>query len=540
MRYLRAFANHSVENEGMRLVCALSMLVAAVCSFGQIPKDNPVVDRAITLGKVGLTGETGSGVSPLKFKPSGGRIYIDEFVKEFADDKDGRDGLKAVIEAGVQEFEAAAKENKMENDGAFAHAFSLLLLETILTGKEFEDQDYLTVAGQFRKAFTGVKGTDKQKQEFYEWSLSSAFIVIAVGSALEGDDAAAKLKQFAELEVVALTGATQDQISFSGGKLLIKGTGVGEVSPAPAGLVEGFSYGMPDGWVEEGGWIKRVEPYYTTDQIGAHIRMLPAVKANGDIGATLRDLWSKNLPEEFKGKSSGMVFRRYLGDGLAAHFIFGQAKIEGEQGDSLYSLYIVDCGSYWQPFVLAQTWADTVNKFPVGAIFSAPGSFGKSADIAEVFFAGIKCPSAKGRALVDKAAIVGDYSYGSSSSLQWENIYTGASSMTFVSYGGTLNFAANGTFTYTFSSASGVVGAAKFSGAKGNGTWKLEGDLLTCHWTAYDQGDSYKPKDYVYRVAGVISYSDGVKVLVLKQNLDLPINAVTVRDASDYYTTKKK
>jgi hypothetical protein len=82
------------------------MMLAAV-SFGQIPKDNPVVDRAITLGKVGLTGETGSVVSPLKFKPSGGRIYFDEFVKEFADDKEGRDGLKAVIEAGVQEFEAA-------------------------------------------------------------------------------------------------------------------------------------------------------------------------------------------------------------------------------------------------------------------------------------------------------------------------------------------------------------------------------------------------------------------------------------------------
>lgn len=525
----------------MRLVCALSLLVAVVCSSGQTPKDNPVVDRAITLGKVGLTGDLSSGVSPLKFKPSGGRIYIDEFVKEFADDQEGRDGLKAVIEAGVQEFEAAAKENKMENDGAFAHAFSLLLLETILTGKEFEDQDYLTVAGQFRKAFAGVKGTDKQKQEFYEWSLSSAFIVIAVGSALEGDDAVAKLKQFAELEVMALTGAKQDQISFSGGKMLIKGTGVGETAPVPAGLVEGFSYSLPEGWVEENGWLSCRQAYLTSDLIGANVRMLPAVKATGDLGATMRDLWAKNLPEELRGKESGMVFRRYIGDGLPAHFIFGQGQVKGQQADSLYSLYVVDCGQYWQPFIVAQTWHDPTTEHPLGTQFSAPLSFGYSADIAEVFFRTLKCPSGKGLPLVDKSALVGNYSYGASSSLQWENVYTGASTMTFVSYGGTLNLAANGKFTYTFSSASGQVGAANFGGQKGNGTWKLEGDILTCKFAEFEQSDgAYKATEYVYRVAGVISYSDGSKVLVLKQKLDMPINAVTVRDSSEYYSTKKK
>lgn len=518
-------------------------LILAATSFGQMPKGNPLVDRAQTFGRVGLTAESVSGVSPLKFKPTGSRVFVGEYVKFLGEDAESRKIFGDFFEEAIKGFEEAAKETKNEDDGAYAFSFSVLLLKQILTGKEFDDRDYLSVAGQVRKVFAGVKATDLQKQEFYEWSLCSAMSVIALGSGLEGEDGAAKLKTLAEAQILMMTGAKNEQLNFVDGNLVIKGISVTEPEkPVPSGgLVEGFSFSLPDGWVEENGWISCRQVYLTDDLIGANVRMLSAIKATGDIGATLRDLWQKNLPEELKGKSSGMVFRRYIGDGLPAHFVFGQGQVTGQQADSLYSLYIVDCGAYWQPFVVAQTWSDPETKFPVGTQYSAPLSFGTSADLAEVFFRTLKCPSGKGRALVDKSAIVGDYSYGSSSNLQWENIYTGASSMTFVSYGGTLNFAANGTFTYTYSSASGQVGAARFGGQKGKGKWTLAGDILTCRFSEFEQSDgAYKATEYVYRVAGVVTYTDGSKVLVLKQKLDMPINAVSVRDSSDYYTAKKK
>ena len=112
--------------------------------------------------------------------------------------------------------------------------------------------------------------------------------------------------------------------------------------------------------------------------------------------------------------------------------------------------------------------------------------------------------------------------------------------MTFVSYGGTLNLKADGTFTYTFGSASGQVGATKFGSAKGSGTWRIENDLLITKYLTYDQGDSYKRNEERYRIAGVVSFTDGSKVTVLTSDLKKPINACTVGNSSDYYSTKKK
>lgn len=524
----------------LRVLGVFIAILSVALGYAQVPEGNPLVDAVQSFGVKGLGGEKDAGVST-KFKASGSRIYLDKYLKMFDDSPETRDALKQVIEAGIGEYEKAAKELKQENDAAHAYAFSLLLVDTAINGVAYEESAYGDVTQQVRFALKGIKATDAQKQEFYEWSLCTAFTTVGIASVLKGDDGLQKFVEFAEAEFTLLTGAAHEQSSFIDRKYSIVARPKEKAPEPTGGLVEGFSYSLPEGWVEENGWISCRQVYLTDDLIGANVRMLPAIKATGDLGATIRDLWQKNLPEELKGKASGMVFRRYIGDGLPAHFIFGQGQVTGQQADSLYSLYIVDCGAYWQPFVVAQTWHDPDTAQPLGTMFSAPLSFGTSADLAEVFFRTLKCPSGKGRALIDKTAIVGDYSFGSHSQLQWENIYTGASTMTFVSYGGTLNFAANGTFTYTYSSASGQVGAARFGGQKGNGKWTLQGDILTCRFSAFEQSDgAYKATEYVYRVAGVITYTDGVKVLVLKQKLDMPINAVSVRDSSDYYTTKKK
>ena len=171
---------------------------------------------------------------------------------------------------------------------------------------------------------------------------------------------------------------------------------------------------------------------------------------------------------------------------------------------------------------------------------SASFSFGSTADLAEVFLRTLTCTGIKSKPIVDKATMVGDYNYGSSSALNFENVYTGATALNVISYGGTLHLKADGTFSDTYSSASGFVGATTFRGAKGKGHWLIQGDILVLNYTEYDQGDSYKRKEKKYQISGVVLFSSGEKVVVLKDSLDTPINAVTVQNRSEYYSTAKK
>ena len=170
---------------------------------------------------------------------------------------------------------------------------------------------------------------------------------------------------------------------------------------------------------------------------------------------------------------------------------------------------------------------------------SASFSFPETCDIAEVFLKTFSCASAKGKPIVDKASMVGDYSYGSSSTAQWENIYTGATTMTIASSGGTLNLKSDYSFGYTFVSANGLAGAAQIRQANGKGKWSIEGDILVLTYSHYDQGDGYVAKEHRRRIAGVVVFPSGEKVLVLKFMINQPVNAVTVQDKSDYYSTKK-
>jgi hypothetical protein len=312
----------------------------------------------------------------------------------------------------------------------------------------------------------------------------------------------------------------------------------GGAAPAPVsagGAAAGFAFSLPPGFAEQSGWYvaSRVENRGGGREItSALVRVLPAVGAQGNMGDALRALWQQHLPAELKERAGAMVYRRYVGDGVPAQFIAGKGRESGRRADTMFTLYLLDCGLTWQPLLVAQTYdePDSTASFASGVAMSGAMSFGTSAQMAEPFLAAVRCPGGRGRPLVERAALAGDYSFGTGSSLQWVNIYTGAMSMTAVSYGGQLNLKPDGSYDYRFTGASGVVGAMNIQTDNARGRWDIQGDLLVL---TRDSG-----KQSMYRIAGLTQFPSGEKGAVFMSRLDLPVNPTTVTNGGDYYATK--
>jgi hypothetical protein len=303
----------------------------------------------------------------------------------------------------------------------------------------------------------------------------------------------------------------------------------------PNGSAGGFTFSLPPAFVEKSGWYvaSRVENRGGGREItSALVRVLPAVAAQGQLSDALRALWQQHLPGELKQRAGAMVYRRYVGDGVPAQFIAGKGRESGRLADTMFTLYLLDCGPSWQPLLVAQTYEepDSTASFASGVAMSGAMSFAASAQMAEPFLAAVRCAGGRGRPLVERAALVGDYGFGTGSSLHWVNIYTGAMSMTAVSYGGQLNLKADGGYDYRFAGASGVVGAMSVQTDNGRGRWDVQGDLLVL---TRDNG-----KKTQYRIAGVTQFAGGAKGAVFMNRLDLPVNPTTVTNGGDYYATK--
>ncbi|ODU98306.1 MAG: hypothetical protein ABT20_18205 [Rubrivivax sp. SCN 70-15] len=305
-------------------------------------------------------------------------------------------------------------------------------------------------------------------------------------------------------------------------------------SPGPSAAANpSFTFTVPGGFVERGGWYvaARTENRGGGDEItSALVRVLPAVAAQGGMSETLRALWRGHVPEGLRERGGAMVYRRYVGDGVPAWFISGRGREAGRQADSLFTLYLLDCGASWQPLLVAQTYEEPGNPVAAAAGFSAGSSYGTSASMAEPFLATLRCAGGKGRPLADRAALAGDYGFGSSGSQMWVNVYTGATSMTAVSYGGRLALKADGSYAYEFAGAHGVVGAMNVQTDRARGRWDVHGDLLVL---TRDDGRSTR-----YRIAGVTQFPGGAKGAVFMSRLDLPVNPTTVTNGGDYYATR--
>ncbi len=448
------------------------------------------------------------------------------------------DGLTSFIEG----YEESAKAGKFENDAAAALGFSISFLYGVAKGVEVSDTTMLPLIDSLRAALDQPdvrKATDAQKQEFYEHSLCMAGLTLLLASGVETDAQKTQLRTLATSNLETLTGAKLDQFELRQDVLTIKGK---LPEPTSGGLAAGFSFSPPAGWQKSGNWwVKsKIENRGGGDEVrSAMVMFLPAVAAQGNMGDALRKAWEQSMPKGLEGRAGGMVYRRYVGDGLFSQFIFGRGREEGRRSDTMYSLFMVDCGKQWQPVIIAQTYEDR-GLIKTGEEMMGSLSYSESWPIAEEALAALRGPGPKFVPIVSADALVGNYNFGSGANLQWENIYTGATTMTFVSYGGELNLAANGTFTYRFVSASGQVGAMRTGNARGSGTYRIERDLLICTFKEYDQGDSYKAKEHRYRIAGLVQFAGGEKVAVLISQANVVPSCITLGDSSHWYTTKKR
>lgn len=208
-------------------ISSLSTLLLAVSlgstSMAQVrlPQNNPFVNRARQLGNIGLSGEIFEGSSPIKFNDGTTSNCFQKYLEAITE-KSTSDAefIKKDFEGRFNWLNSVAKKYGSENDGAFAFAYSLLYLNKRRTGAHVQENDIHEVSLQIKKYFQNVKGSDKQKQEFYEWSLCTALTFrMLVGPP---DQIVEIQKEFAGDLLTVLTGAKPEAITFSDGKLLVK------------------------------------------------------------------------------------------------------------------------------------------------------------------------------------------------------------------------------------------------------------------------------------------------------------------------------
>ncbi|MCW5947407.1 MAG: hypothetical protein KIT74_10315 [Fimbriimonadales bacterium] len=520
-------------------------IVLTAFTAAQDIKDNPLALVAAEFGSQGFSTKAAPIQSPTAFSPSGKRVYVSQFAAAVTEDKAERDALVEGLELYLKAYEEAAKEGKFSNDASSSLAFSIAVLYGTAKGIEVDDAVLMDLIPKIKSSMDVASvrnATNLQKQTFYEFSLCVSGFVVVLAGASDSAEHAVQIQKLAESSLTALTGAKLHQFSIAGKSLSIKPESKPS-EPAPTGgLAAGFSFTAPSGWQKSGNWWvgSKIEATGSGDtKTSALVMLLPARPASGNMGDALRQIWREYLPKGLEGRAGGMVYRRYVGDGLFGQFIFGSGREEGRRSDTLYTVMMIDCGNEWQPVIIAQIFEDLA-VIKTGEAVMARASFPESALIAEQFLGSFRCASAKGKPIVSQDSLAAYYHYGSSGHMQWENIYTGATAMTVVTYGGELNLKSDGTFTYRFVSASGVVGVLRTGQARGSGSYAIQGDLLICTFQEYDQGDGHKVKELRYRIAGLTQFEDGSKVAVLMSDLNLIPCATTLGNSADWFTTKKK
>lgn len=531
----------------VRLAVLAVLLLVAPLSWASFT-DNPVVKASQAIAHKGLSTAPAPATSAGKFKPESPSSTLGPLLKELVDDEETRKGLEAASVELLKSFGQQLKEGGYGDDAAAAMGYSVAILTAVITEKELDEAAITDLVKRFQASLNVPEvreATDRQKQEVYELSLMATTLTLL--AAQTGDEKSAKT--IAERMLGILIGVDAKQIKVEGGKVRVtpKAKPVSpptETAPPESdGLAPGFTFTKPQNWVERGGWMVRenVRSRYEghREVSSALVRFLPARPAQGNMGAVLSEIWDTSLPAEAKGRRSAMVYRRFIGDGLVGQFISGVVREDGRDSDTLFTLYLIDCKTHWQPMLVAQTYDENTSD-RTGIDRLAQGSFADTALMAEELIRTLQCPPAKGMPLVTREALAGDYHFGTGSTLWTENIYTGATSMAFVTYGGNLNLKPNGTFTYTRTGVAGRDGSMSASQTKAAGRWSIHGDILYMVYDSYDQGDGYKAKDRRYKIAGLTVFPSGEKVAVLLFMVDSPVNPTTVGNSGDWYSTRKK
>ncbi len=282
----------------------------------------------------------------------------------------------------------------------------------------------------------------------------------------------------------------------------------------------GFSMAVPKGFVQSGNWhvktiVSEVQGRKTYTSL--HFRLVDPVPAKGNMGDTLFGLGKTSLPSNIPVGT--VVLRRYVGAGLPAWFLVGRGREEGRKADTLFSLFLIDLGTAWQPLVVAQTYEDPDGTDGSAIAASGAQSFAKSAQLAEEALKDVTCPGVVSNGLATVGALVGEYSFGKASDVAWEKMSVGAMPLSPATGSGSLKLSADGTYRW-----------AEAGKPDETGKWEFFKDLLAL---SPDGGEARK-----LRLAALSRFASGEKLLILLDRLDDPVNALTVGRLDGYFLTK--
>lgn len=512
----------------MRLATAILLLCLA-CGFAAAQSSDPLGAVAQKIGEKGLKTSEKAPRGASAFKRSSDRSVLDAFVQAAGSTAEERKTFREVLDQIVTAYEDGAKGVGLEDDAAGALAFAVTAAYTIATGTSKNEDAFPAFANQLRAVFEVPEvraATDAQKQAYYQRCLGAATLVFGVVASAGTDKAAlAKARSTAESVMVSLIGVKSDAITFSSEGASVK----------PSGASTGFSFTPPANTEQQSGWV--IKRNVTTDSNGkqqiasALIRLLPAMTASGAPGNALRELWKSAIPKELASKAGPVVFLRYLGNGMRAYFIFGEGRENGRLNNTLFSLYLVEVGKDWMPFVVAQTYEEPDAYSTVGLDLSTGGSWGISARLADEMMAAMRGP-ASSEPVVNADWLTGSYEETSGGYQEWVNANTGTSlPSTFTSRSFTLNLRGDGTYDFVFSGASGQLGNTTFTGQKDSGTWVMKRDRMIL---------TGKQLKLEYIVAGVSVLADGRKVVLMTSITGPEWPAVTASNAGRFQTFVQK
>lgn len=499
------------------LLMLLLAAAAPALADDELPgRSGPVAKAVRAVGEKGLSpGVTAAG-GATKFTPSGRRRIVDAWVKASASSPEEASGLRALVEGTLEAYETAAAAGGFASDVAGAMAFAVGALHSVSRGSEVPDAAVLAMVGQWRAALDvpSVRdATDAERQEFYESIVATAGVILGLNEAAAGQaEAIAKIRASAAAALEGILGVPASSLSI-GEKGLTIPPKAPEAKPKADGLAPGFTFAPPAGWTRTGEWhvTRKVENRGGGDEItSAMFRFLPAIPAQGNMGDALRKVWEEATPKGLSSKFAPLVYRRFVGAGAFAQFLYGLGREEGRLSDSAFTVYLVDCGAWWQPVVQAQIYEEPGSQFVSGIAMSAQYALPTSAAMAESMLETFRVAGERPRSVVDEPSLVGIWVYGTSNAMQWVHSVTGAyAGMTTVSYANWMDLRADGTLRFYHQGASGAVGALKFTTQEETGRWRVEGDLLVLD-VAAPEGRVRK-----HRVVGLNHFGEGKRILSL-------------------------
>ncbi|MBC8138172.1 MAG: hypothetical protein H8F28_20015 [Fibrella sp.] len=407
-----------------------------------------------------------------KFTPTTKPLLLGKITDVLGTDAEKRSALRDILEAGKKAFDTVAAKNGYGNDIAFALTAFVSAQWSVATGKELDDSSSDTLLAQTTVVLSTneIKNiADVEKQQFYEYCVYMAIFTTTMRDITKDDPKASDGgKAFAGQLLEKMLGVTAARVRISPKGLFLVGTSENN-PPKAATDTPGtdLQYTLPAEWQADGMALKR-GPRNTGDDTFYGLAILPRVPKQGSMSRTFQNLWKEVVEPRFdtKGHRPFPLPRRFP-NGVTLVFDGGYvlAKPGGESRHVF--LYVVDAGTDVIPLI-------GIESFGYSGLQS-----GEEKNV-EAFFNSLRlrggAPASDKPFFTDRAALVGTWHTGSSSSLDFVSA-SGAfvgSRVTFVDNKFTLR--ADGTYDQTLLTM--IAGDARRPG-KITGRWTFQDGILT-------------------------------------------------------------